>query len=259
MAHPNYRAWLYILTHNFVDWRIELALSPMLGKIENGEVVGGELHSALGQVLAEERRARRKDLDEIRRDFAALEARLAALQGTPGTLPEVKEWQPETVVYRGQLVTHDGALWQARADTAQQPGRWDWSLVARSGRDALSPKMRASLRREHKISSVRLCPVWWFDVHRDARRARGRAQDPAQTRVVWPGAQRFVAGDGPALFAQACARGLEGIVSKRRSSPYRSGRSPHWLKAKNPARACSQAGRRPARYICWNLERPAAE
>jgi len=25
--------------------------------------------------------------------------------------------------------------------------------------------------------------------------------------------------------------GLEGIVSKRRSSPYRSGRSPHWLKA----------------------------
>ena len=32
----------------------------------------------------------------------------------------------------------------------------------------------------------------------------------------------YVAGDGPALFAQACAVGLEGIVSKRRSSPYRS-------------------------------------
>jgi bifunctional non-homologous end joining protein LigD len=44
----------------------------------------------------------------------------------------------------------------------------------------------------------------------------------------------YVAGDGPALFAQACAMGLEGIVSKRRSSRYRSGRSPHWLKAKNP-------------------------
>jgi bifunctional non-homologous end joining protein LigD len=53
----------------------------------------------------------------------------------------------------------------------------------------------------------------------------------------------YVAGDGPALFAQACAIGLEGIVSKRRSSPYRSGRSPHWLKAKNPE---SPAARREA-------------
>jgi bifunctional non-homologous end joining protein LigD len=44
----------------------------------------------------------------------------------------------------------------------------------------------------------------------------------------------YVAGGGPAPFAQACALGLEGIVSKRRSSPYRSGRPPHWLKAKNP-------------------------
>jgi ATP-dependent DNA ligase len=28
--------------------------------------------------------------------------------------------------------------------------------------------------------------------------------------------------------------GLEGIVSKRLGSPYRSGRSRHWLKSKNP-------------------------
>ena len=28
---------------------------------------------------------------------------------------------------------------------------------------------------------------------------------------------------------------LEGIVSKRLGSPYRSGRSPDWLKMKNPA------------------------
>jgi bifunctional non-homologous end joining protein LigD len=28
--------------------------------------------------------------------------------------------------------------------------------------------------------------------------------------------------------------GLEGIVSKRRDSPYSSGRSPHWIKSKNP-------------------------
>jgi ATP-dependent DNA ligase len=29
--------------------------------------------------------------------------------------------------------------------------------------------------------------------------------------------------------------GLEGIISKRMGSPYRSGRSPDWLKMKNPA------------------------
>jgi ATP-dependent DNA ligase len=33
----------------------------------------------------------------------------------------------------------------------------------------------------------------------------------------------------------ACKLGLEGIVSKRLGSPYRSGRSRHWIKSKNPA------------------------
>jgi ATP-dependent DNA ligase len=32
----------------------------------------------------------------------------------------------------------------------------------------------------------------------------------------------------------ACKLGLEGIVSKRKGSPYRSGRSPDWLTMKNP-------------------------
>ena len=42
-------------------------------------------------------------------------------------------------------------------------------------------------------------------------------------------------GDGPTVFAHACKMGLEGIVSKRKDSMYRSGRSPDWLKFKNPA------------------------
>jgi bifunctional non-homologous end joining protein LigD len=41
--------------------------------------------------------------------------------------------------------------------------------------------------------------------------------------------------DGPTVFAHACKMGLEGIVSKRKGSLYRSGRSPDWLKMKNPA------------------------
>jgi bifunctional non-homologous end joining protein LigD len=43
-----------------------------------------------------------------------------------------------------------------------------------------------------------------------------------------------IEGDGPTVFAHACKMGLEGIVSKRKDSTYRSGRSPDWLKMKNP-------------------------
>lgn len=41
-----------------------------------------------------------------------------------------------------------------------------------------------------------------------------------------------VRGQGPEFFEQACALGLEGIVSKRADAPYRSGRSGLWVKVK---------------------------
>jgi bifunctional non-homologous end joining protein LigD len=41
-------------------------------------------------------------------------------------------------------------------------------------------------------------------------------------------------GDGEIVFQHACKLGCEGIVSKRLGSPYRSGRSPHLVKVKNP-------------------------
>jgi bifunctional non-homologous end joining protein LigD len=47
--------------------------------------------------------------------------------------------------------------------------------------------------------------------------------------------------DGELVFRHACKLGCEGIVSKRRGSPYQSGRSKHWIKVKNPA---SPAARR---------------
>jgi bifunctional non-homologous end joining protein LigD len=40
-------------------------------------------------------------------------------------------------------------------------------------------------------------------------------------------------GDGETVLRHACKLGLEGIVSKRKDSAYRSGRSPDWLKMKN--------------------------
>jgi len=41
-------------------------------------------------------------------------------------------------------------------------------------------------------------------------------------------------GDGEIVFSLACKLGCEGIVSKWLGSIYRRGRSPLWLKVKNP-------------------------
>ena len=52
-----------------------------------------------------------------------------------------------------------------------------------------------------------------------------------------------VYGNGELTFIKACQLGLEGIVSKRRGSTYKSGQCRDWLKSKNPT---SDAVRREA-------------
>jgi bifunctional non-homologous end joining protein LigD len=42
-------------------------------------------------------------------------------------------------------------------------------------------------------------------------------------------------GEGDIVYQQVCKLSCEGIVSKRLGSTYRSGRSKHWIKVKNPA------------------------
>jgi ATP-dependent DNA ligase len=51
--------------------------------------------------------------------------------------------------------------------------------------------------------------------------------------------------DGAIVFREACKLGCEGVVSKRLGSPYRSGRSAHWVKVKNPN--AQQSNARPRR------------
>jgi bifunctional non-homologous end joining protein LigD len=43
-----------------------------------------------------------------------------------------------------------------------------------------------------------------------------------------------LAAEGAMVSAKACELGLEGIVSKRQGSFYKSGPSRNWLKTKNP-------------------------
>jgi hypothetical protein len=52
-----------------------------------------------------------------------------------------------------------------------------------------------------------------------------------------------VEADGPTVFRPRLPDGLGGYRVERKSSTYRSGRSPDWLKSKNPA---SEAVRREA-------------
>jgi hypothetical protein len=59
--------------------------------------------------------------------------------------------------------------------------------------------------------------------------------------------------DGRLVFDAACQLGCEGIVSKRLGSPYRSGRSPQWVKVKNPK---APAVKREAEED-WGERRPA--
>ena len=42
-------------------------------------------------------------------------------QGTPGKMPMVKLWVPETGFYAGDVVAYDGGTFQARRDTGQPP------------------------------------------------------------------------------------------------------------------------------------------
>jgi bifunctional non-homologous end joining protein LigD len=68
--------------------------------------------------------------------------------------------------------------------------------------------------------------------------------EPIETRkrVLWSlmpairGLQyvQHLEGGGTTIFAGACRAGLEGIVSKRKGSPYVPGRSAHWVRLKNP-------------------------
>jgi bifunctional non-homologous end joining protein LigD len=72
----------------------------------------------------------------------------------------------------------------------------------------------------------------WRMLPLEARRAQ------LESPIAGTDAIRFSKGlataDGATMFAHACKLGLEGIVSKRASSLYRSGPSRNWLKCLNP-------------------------
>src|ERR1700676_2661263 len=108
------------------------------------------------------------------------------------------------------------------------------------------------LRRRQQDDRAFLCAFDLIELTGDDRR-----RDPLEQRKFdlsrlladaspglvlnnWIDGDKF---DGTTVFEQVRSLGLEGIVSKRKDSRYISGRSPYWLKMRNPK---SEAVRRAA-------------
>lgn len=103
------------------------------------------------------------------------------------------------------------------------------------------PSFNALVERVHEASAI----AWAFDLlQAEGRDARGAPIEDRRAAL-----QDLIAGagpglhfsehadaefDGPTVYAHACKLGLEGIVSKRKGSRYRSGKCPSWVKTRNP-------------------------
>jgi bifunctional non-homologous end joining protein LigD len=85
--------------------------------------------------------------------------------------------------------------------------------------------------------------LWAFDLLRldgkdlrDLPLVERKAQLEMLLRLSKTGAIHFVPSfdDGQALMLACMEHSLEGVVSKKRNAPYRSGRGPTWVKSKTP-------------------------
>jgi bifunctional non-homologous end joining protein LigD len=104
-------------------------------------------------------------------------------------------------------------------------------------------RRRRGIRRAHRRGIVSEAMLYAFDLlELDGQDLRDLPQVDRKKRLARLVGRRRIgivlsehtAEDGATIFRQACVMRLEGIVSKRLSAPYRSGRSRDWLKVKNP-------------------------
>jgi ATP-dependent DNA ligase len=97
------------------------------------------------------------------------------------------------------------------------------------------------IRRQRTSAAAVLCAFDLLEL--DGEDLRGLPIETRKKRLakLLKGASSNIAlnehfdGDGAIIYKHACKLGCEGIVSKRLGSLYRSGRSRHWIKVKNPA------------------------
>jgi bifunctional non-homologous end joining protein LigD len=171
---------------------------------------------------------------------------------------------PESVVDWVHEIEHDGYRLQVRRDgdkvqlfarrrydwTARYPGIVATAMQLRAtlftidGEDVVcGPDGVAIFDALHRQGTVSEAMLYAFDLLefdgqdlralplRDRKKRLARLLNKRRLGIVL---SEHTDEDGALIFQQACKLGLEGIVSKRLSAPYRSGPSRDWLKIKNP-------------------------
>jgi hypothetical protein len=74
--------------------------------------------------------------------------------GPVGRLPIAKEWLREKVYYEGEVITYDGATYQALHDTGEPPdNEAHWICLAAPGRDAKSFRHRGTFKDDAEYAS----------------------------------------------------------------------------------------------------------
>jgi bifunctional non-homologous end joining protein LigD len=126
------------------------------------------------------------------------------------------------------------ALAHVRAATALFDGEIAWVLEnGRTDFQSLQNGMKAGNRTRIVYFVFDLLHVDGADLTKDPLTAR-----KDKLRTILAGEEPplrlggHLAGDGRAFLREACARGLEGLVSKRADAPYRAGRGRDWRKVK---------------------------
>jgi bifunctional non-homologous end joining protein LigD len=95
------------------------------------------------------------------------------------------------------------------------------------------------IRRHGALASAVHCAFDLLELGRDLRREPLEKRKALLAKLLKGSHVSLVLNEtfvesGEIVFREACKLGCEGIVSKRVGSLYRSGRSPHWVKVKNP-------------------------
>jgi hypothetical protein len=95
------------------------------------------LHSALGELLATERQKFERKASEFELKLAKLTGAVDILRGAqappPAKFPSVKAWSENAIHYEGEVVSFNGATYQATKDTAHAPPSPDWLCLAAAG------------------------------------------------------------------------------------------------------------------------------
>jgi bifunctional non-homologous end joining protein LigD len=148
---------------------------------------------------------------------------------------------------RARLITRGGLDWTAKFPTLSvQLGKLPLDAALIDGELVhLEPDGTTSFAGlQDAISAGKTDALNFFAfdlLYRDGWDLTGAALEDrkaALAGVIFPQVQGMLRysdhqiGHGPAFFAQACRHELEGIVSKRRTEPYRPGRGRSWLKIK---------------------------